>query len=212
LVYSLNTKLGGREPTTRAVFRGLAEKELYLLEMDWLSLPRLAPGRIYSASPHLNDGEQSGQELWVNIPAEGVETFTLKDAQARLGSKSLNEAFTTDALLPDTKVFHWFDSSGAEYWLPVIELIRRIFIRSPEMARAIIMYDGWHELVKEFSLQSDTLEITLTTHPQRGDIFYLSLIAAKPSLLKAWSSGACKSVCVNSLPKTSQASYLETQS
>jgi len=199
LVYSLKTLKGGRDPTTRAVFRNLSgsKKAIYLLEMDWLSLPRLTPGRIFSASPHTTDGNLSGQDLWVDIPAEGVETFTLKDAQARLKSTSLYEAFNEDVLLPETKVFHWFGSDGSEYWLPIIEVIRKIFVRSPEMARAIIMYDGWSELVKEFSLHDDTLEITLTNHPQRGDIFYLSLIAAKPSLFKAWSSVA------NHLPRTS---------
>lgn len=198
LVYSLKTLKGGRDPTTRAVFRSLSgsKKAIYLLEMDWLSLPRLTPGRIFSASPHTTDGELSGQDLWVDIPAEGVETFTLKDAQARLESTSLYEAFNGDILLPETKVFHWFGSDGSEYWLPIIEVIRKVFVRSPEMARAIIMYDGWSELVKEFSLHGDTLEITLTNHPQRGDIFYLSLIAAKPSLFKAWSSVA------NHLPRT----------
>ena len=192
LVYSLKTLKGGRDPTTRAVFRSLSgpKKAIYLLEMDWLSLPRLAPGRTFSASPHTTDGDPSGQDLWVGIPAEGVETFTLKDAQARLKSTSLHDAFNEDALLPETKVFHWCDSSGFEYWLPVIEVIRKIFVRSPEMARAIIMYDGWHELVKEFSLHGDTLEIMLTNHPQRGDIFYLSLLAAKPILFNAWSSVA----------------------
>ncbi|MDQ6983661.1 MAG: hypothetical protein Q9M44_02990 [Ghiorsea sp.] len=89
-----------------------AGKKLYLLEMDWLSLPRLAPGRVYSASPHITGGESSGQDLWVDIPPEAVETLTLKDAQARLESTALNEAFKTDVLLPDTKVFHWFGSNG----------------------------------------------------------------------------------------------------
>lgn len=192
LVYSLKTLKSGREPTTRAAFRSLSDSKkcVYLLEMDWLSIPRLAPGRVFSASPHITEGEPSGQDLWVDIPPAGVETLTLKDAQVRLGSTSLNEAFTEDTLLPDTRVFHWFDDEGSEYWLPVIELIRKVFVRSPEMARAIIMYDGWHELVKEFSLHGETLEISLTNHPQRGDIFYLALIAAKPSLLKAWSSVA----------------------
>jgi len=192
LVYSLKTLKGGREPTTRAAFRSLSDsrKRVYLLEMDWLSIPRLAPGRVFSASPHITEGQPSGQDLWVDIPPEGVETLTLKDAQVRLGSASLNEAFTEDILLPDTRVFHWFDHDGSEYWLPVIELIRKVFIRSPEMARAIIIYCGWHELVKDFSLHGDTLEISLTNHPQRGDVFYLALIAAKPNLLKAWSSVA----------------------
>lgn len=199
LVYSLKTLQGGREPTTRAVFRSLSnpKKPIYLLEMDWLSLPRLAPGRIFSASPHIIGGNPSGQNLWIDIPPEGVETLTLKDAQARLESKSLNEAFKEDVLLPDTKLFHWFDSNGVEYWLPVIELIRKMFVRSPEMARAIIMYGGWDELVKEFSLHGKTLEITLTNHPQKGDIPYLSLIASKPSLFKAWHSVA------NHLPRAS---------
>ncbi len=192
LVYSLKTLKSGREPTTRAAFRSLtdSEKHVYLLEMDWLSIPRLAPGRIFSASPHITEGEPSGQDLWVDIPPTGVEILTLKDAQTRLRSTSLHEAFNEDALLPQTKVFHWFDSNGSEYWLPVIELIRKVFIRSPEMARAIIMYDGWHELVKEFSLHDEILEMTLTNHPQRGDVFYLALIASKPNLLNAWSSVA----------------------
>jgi len=50
LVYGLKVSKGGRGPTTRAVFRNLSapNKELILLEMDWLSLPRLTPG----LSPH----------------------------------------------------------------------------------------------------------------------------------------------------------------
>ena len=76
LVYSLKTLKSGREPTTRAAFRSLtdSEKRVYLLEMDWLSIPRLAPGRIFSSSPHITEGEPSGQELWVDIPPTGVET------------------------------------------------------------------------------------------------------------------------------------------
>jgi len=188
LVYNLNTKLGGREPTTRAVFRGLAAGELYLLEINWLSLPRLVPGRIFSESPHVSEGKQSGEESATTILPNSVEILTLRDAQFKLKSSSLHNAFEQDKILPETKVFHWFDEEGFEYWLPVIEFIRKLFVRSPEMVRAIIMYDGWSELVEDYTLYESSIDIKFTKHPQIGDIQYLSLLAAKPNLLDAWCS------------------------
>ncbi len=167
--------------------------------MDWLSLPRLTPGRTFTKSPHVSNGYPSGKNIWIELsPNQRIETLTLKDAQIRLDNKTLSEAFQTDPLLSHTKIFHWIDEKGFEYWLPVLEMLRKMFVRSPEMARTIIMYDGWYELVKEHSLHNDILSITLTDRPQIGDIPLLSLIASKPSLYNCWQSIA------SHLPKASE--------
>ncbi len=193
LIYGLKVAKGGRRPTTRAVFRNLSapNKELILLEMDWLSLPRLTPGRIFETSPHISDGIIDGNPIWIDIPSgQKVEVLTLQDAQTQLKSKTLLEAFSHDASLPETRVFHWRDSKGYEYWLPVLELIRKMFVRSPELARSIIMYDGLDELVQDHCIQDGTLYIEFTKIPKIGDIPLLSLIVSKPDLLDGWRSVA----------------------
>ena len=191
LVYGLKVSKGGRKPKTKAVFRNMStpDKELALLEMDWLSLPRLTPGRIFGASPHFSDGKLDGNHIWVDIPSnQKVEVLTLQDAQAKLDNKTLLGAFGRDPFLPTTKVFHWIDKKGHEYWLPVFELMRKMFVRSPEMARSIIMYHGLDELIQDYSIHNKTLHISFTKHTKVGDIPLLSLIVSKPSLLRMWQS------------------------
>jgi len=166
--------------------------------MDWLSLPRLTPGRIFESSPHISDGMLGRDKMWVDIPLDQkIETLTLRDAQARLGNQTLLIAFNKDPSLPETKIFHWTDSKGHEYWLPVLELMRKMFIRSPEMARSIIMYQGLDELIQDSFIQDDTLHITFSKLPKIGDIPLLSLIASNPNLLEGWKSVA------HHLPKAS---------
>jgi len=193
LIYGLKVSKGGREPTTKAVFRNLttSNKDISLIEMDWLSLPRLTPGRIFEASPHISDGIPDSDQIWIDIPSDQkIEVLTLRDAQARLGNQTLLIAFNKDPSLPETKVFHWTDSKGHEYWLPALELMRKMFVRSPEMARSIIMYQGLDELVLESFIQDNTLYITFTKLPKTGDIPLLSLITSNPSLLEGWKSVA----------------------
>ncbi len=193
LVYGLKVSKGGRGPTTRAVFRNMSalHKEFVLLEMDWLSLPRLTPGRIFEDSPHISDGLVAGNQIWIDVPStQKIEVLTLQDAQIQLKSKTLLEAFSHDAFLPETKIFHWIDGKGHEYWLPVLELMRKMFVRSPELARSIIMYHGLDELIRESTIQNETLHITFTKHLKIGDIPLLSLIVSKPSLLNGWRSVA----------------------
>ena len=193
LVYGLKVSKGGRRPTTMAVFRDLSasNKKLILLEMDWLSLPRLTPGRIFEDSPHISDGLVAGNQIWIDVPStQKIEVLTLQDAQIQLKSKTLLEAFSHDAFLPETKIFHWIDGKGHEYWLPVLELMRKMFVRSPELARSIIMYHGLDELIRESTIQNETLHITFTKHLKIGDIPLLSLIVSKPSLLNGWRSVA----------------------
>jgi len=72
----------------------------------------------------------------------------------------------------------------------VLELIRKIFVRSPELARSIIMYDGLDELVQSYCIQDGTLYIEFTKLPKTGDIPLLSLIVSKPDLLDGWRSVA----------------------
>lgn len=201
LIYGLKVAKGGSGPTTKAVFRNLStsNKDISLLEMDWLSLPRLTPGRIFESSPHISDGILDGSKIWTRAPSpKKIESLTLQDAQARLGNQTLLQAFTKDPFLSETKVFHWTDSKGDEYWLPALELVRKMFVRSPEMARSIIMYQGLDELVLESFIQDDTLFIKFTNLPKVGDIQLLSLITSKPSLLEGW-----KSIASRHLPKAS---------
>ncbi len=193
LVYGLKVSKGGRGPTTKAIFRNMStsNKDISLLEMDWISLPRLTPGRVFEESPHLSNGILDSDHIWIDIPSDQkIEVLTLRDAQARLGNQTLLIAFNKDPSLPETKVFHWTDSKGHEYWLPAIELMRKMFVRSPEMARSIIMYQGLDELVLESFIQDDTLYITFTKLPRTGDIPLLSLITSTPSLSEGWQSVA----------------------
>lgn len=85
-----------------------------------------------------------------------------------------------------SKVFHWKDAKGINYWLPVMEVIRSIFGKSPEMVRALLLFGGWSELVEEWNIENDVLNIFCTAEPKISDIGRLAWIASEPDLLNAW--------------------------
>jgi len=123
----------------------------------------------------------------INITGlEQVSIVSMDIAQKELRSNSLEKALNKDPPLARCKVYHWIDSRGTHYWLPVMEVLRSIFAKSPEMARALLLYDGWGELVEDWNLENGVMEIHCTAQPKISDIHRLAWIASEPSLLSVW--------------------------
>lgn len=161
---------------------------LTIIDIDWDSFPRLVAGRIFSKSPHLYEGDVQDTK-YIEIPVSGLEApliLTMDVVQERLQSETFAHALKKDPELASSKVFYWKGADGAHYWLPIIEGIRSLFARSPEMTRAMLLYDGWHELVEDWRIAGEVLHISCTSEPKITDIPRLAWIASEPGLLKAW--------------------------
>jgi len=148
----------------------------------------LVSGRVFTQSPHIQDGDIQ-KSIFISIPLSGAEQVSIvsaASAQEELQSTNLGHALAEDSSLGNSKIFHWRDKAGINYWLPVMEVMRSIFAKSPEMTRALLLFDGWSELVEEWNIENDVLNIFCTAEPKISDIGRLAWIASEPDLLKAW--------------------------
>jgi len=156
--------------------------------MEWDAFPRLVTGRVFTHSPLAQDGDIQ-KDIFISIPLSGAEQVSIvsaASAQEELQSTNLGHELAEDSSLGNSKIFHWRDKAGINYWLPVIEVMRSIFAKSPEMARALLLYGGWSELVEEWEIENDVLHISCTDVPKITDIGRLAWIASEPDLLKVW--------------------------